>query len=51
MAEIPAVRSLSLDRFPYLLFYIERDDYVDVVRFLHTSRDIPAVLLQESLGE
>ena len=51
LAEIPALRTLPLDRFPYLLLYLERDDYVDVVRLLHTSRDILAVLLQESLGE
>ena len=49
--QIPLLRSLPLDRFPYLLLYFERDDHVDIVRFLHTSRDIPAVLQEESLDK
>jgi toxin ParE1/3/4 len=28
----------------YLVFYIERSDYVDVLRILHAARDIPTVL-------
>lgn len=40
--EIPALRSWQLDRFPYLVFYVERDDHIDVWRVLHGHRDIPA---------
>jgi toxin ParE1/3/4 len=34
----------------HLIFYVERADYIDVLRVLHGARDIPAVLLdnQES---
>jgi len=31
-----------LTRFPHLVFYFERDDYIDVWRVLHGRRDIPA---------
>lgn len=39
---IPGLRSWSLGRFPYLVFYVERRDHVDVWRVLHGRRDIPA---------
>ena len=41
---IRGLRSWPLDRFPYLIFYIERADHLDVLRLLHQSRDIPAQL-------
>lgn len=39
---IPALRWWQLERFPYLVFYVERDDHIDVWRVLHGHRDIPA---------
>jgi toxin ParE1/3/4 len=39
---LPGLRSWSLTRYPYLLFYIEQPDHVDVWRVLHSHRDIPA---------
>lgn len=38
---IPGLRNRKLQRFPYLLFYLERADYIDVWRVLHSARDIP----------
>jgi len=38
---LPGLRHRRLKRFPYLIFYIERDDHVDVWRVLHAQRDIP----------
>jgi toxin ParE1/3/4 len=32
----------------HLIFYIERADYVDVLRVLHGARDIPAALIDDS---
>jgi len=29
--------------FPYIVFYIERSDHMDVVRALHGRRDIPTL--------
>ena len=40
--EIPGLRFRSIGRFPYLVFYVERDADIDVWRILHGARDIPA---------
>ena len=31
-----------LRRYPYFVFYVEREDHLDVWRVLHAQRDIPA---------
>ena len=41
---IPALRSWSLEAFPYIVFYIDRAEFVDVWRVLHARRNIPAWL-------
>lgn len=41
---LPGLRSWSLTRYPYLVFYVEQPDHVDVWRVLHGQRDIPAWL-------
>lgn len=40
--DIPGLRSWSLSRHPYVVFYVERLDLIDVWRVLHGQRDIPA---------
>lgn len=42
--DIPELRAWPIAKFPYLMFYVERDAEIDVWRLLHTSRDIPATL-------
>jgi toxin ParE1/3/4 len=44
--DLPHLRHRKLARFPYLVFYIERDDHVDVWRVLDVRRDIPEWLTQ-----
>jgi len=39
---LPGLRSWPLDRYPYMVFYVERRDHIDVWRLLHGQRDIPA---------
>jgi toxin ParE1/3/4 len=39
---LPGLRYWPLNRFPYLVFYVERADHVDIWRVLHAQRDIPA---------
>jgi len=39
---LPGLRSWPLTRSPYLDFYVERSDHVDVWRVLKGQRDIPA---------
>lgn len=40
--DLPGLRSWALSRFPYLVFYVEAPDHIDVWRVLHEQRDIPA---------
>jgi toxin ParE1/3/4 len=42
--EIPDLRVRPLARFPYLVFSVVGDEVVDVWRILHTRRDIPTAL-------
>lgn len=35
------LRFWTLKRFPYAMFYIERDTVIDIVRVLHQASDIP----------
>ncbi|TAN25469.1 MAG: type II toxin-antitoxin system RelE/ParE family toxin [Castellaniella sp.] len=39
--DLPDLRCWSLGKYPYLVFYVTRADYVDVWRVLHAVRDIP----------
>ena len=39
---LPWLRAWPLTRFPYLVFYIEHPDHIDVWRVLHGQRDILA---------
>jgi len=38
---LAGLRAWPLSHYPFLVFYLERDDLVDVWRVLHTRRDIP----------
>lgn len=42
--DVGALRFWPLKKFPYLIFYLQRDGNVDVWRVLHAERDIPASL-------
>ena len=46
---LPGLRAYALQRFPYLVFYVEREDFVDVWRVLHGHRDIPAWLSEQDI--
>ncbi|MET1112412.1 MAG: type II toxin-antitoxin system RelE/ParE family toxin [Allosphingosinicella sp.] len=41
---IENLRSRAVRRFPYLVFYVEHEDHVDIWRILHAQRDIAAWL-------
>ncbi len=43
---LPGLRFWPLTRYPYLVFYIEQEDHIDVWRVLHGQRDIPAWMRQ-----
>ncbi|MEN8165655.1 MAG: type II toxin-antitoxin system RelE/ParE family toxin [Acidobacteriota bacterium] len=42
--DLPNLRSWPLNTFPYIVFYLERPDHIDVWRVLHQKRDIPSSL-------
>jgi toxin ParE1/3/4 len=42
--ELPGLRSRKIARFPFLIFYLQREDHIDVWRILHAQRDIGAWL-------
>ena len=48
--DLPDLRSWPLTRYPYLIFYIERSEHIDVWRVLHGQRDIPAWLIGDTRG-
>lgn len=41
---IPELRAWRLRRFPYVIFYVPFDDYIDVWRVLRQRRDVHASL-------
>lgn len=45
---LPGLLYWPLKRYPYLVFYVERDDRVDVWRVLHGVRDIPEWLVESA---
>jgi toxin ParE1/3/4 len=45
---LPGLRMFPLRRFPYLVFYVEQADHIDIWRVLHAARDIPEWLREET---
>jgi toxin ParE1/3/4 len=41
---LPGLHSWPVAKFPYLLFYLEREAHIDVWRILHAHRDIPEAM-------
>lgn len=42
--DLPGLHYWPLKRYPHIVFYVERDDHINVWRVLHGMRDIPAWL-------
>jgi toxin ParE1/3/4 len=40
----PGLRTLRVERFPYLIFYLEQADHLEMLRVLHAHRDLPTSL-------
>jgi toxin ParE1/3/4 len=41
---IAGLRFQKVGKFPYLIFYVEHEEYIDVLRVLHEHRDMPRTL-------
>lgn len=48
---LPHLRSMMLKAFPYIVFYLEQADHVDIWRMLHAKRDIPAWLQDPEVSD
>lgn len=44
---LPGLRAWPLTKYPYLIFYVELDQHIDVWRVLHMATDIPNWLAQD----
>lgn len=44
---LPGLRSWPIGRYPYIVFYVEQSDHVDVWLELHSARDMPVWLAEE----
>ena len=42
--DLEDLRSMPMQRYPYLVFYVERADVVEILRVLRAHRDIPPLL-------
>ena len=42
--QIVGLRHSPMKRFPYLIFYLEKDTHIELARVLHGSMDIPSWL-------
>lgn len=40
----PGLRTWPLKRYPYLVFYVEKPDRIEIWRVLHGQQDVPAGL-------
>jgi toxin ParE1/3/4 len=47
---LPDLRFWPMSRYPYLIFYVEGPDHIDVWRVLHGQRDIPAWMRDPDVG-
>ena len=44
---LPGLRCWPCQHFPYLIFYLEQSNCIDIWRILHQQRDIPTWLLSD----
>jgi toxin ParE1/3/4 len=42
--QVEGLRSWQMDRFPYLIFYLETGNRIEILRVLHSHVDIPSWL-------
>ncbi len=44
---LAGLRAWPLSDYPFLVFYLEQEDHIDVWRVLHTRRDIPQRMAEQ----
>jgi len=48
LLDVEGLRFSIIERFPYLVFYFERPDYLDIVRVLHQHQDTPGIFVEQA---
>ena len=48
LLDVEGLRFSIIERFPYLVFYFERPDCLDIVRVLHQHQDIPGIFVEQA---
>ena len=48
VSKVTDLRTWPVSGFPYVILYVEGESSIDVLRVLHTSRDIPATLRESA---
>lgn len=48
--QLPDVRSWMVKRFPFVVFYVEQGDHIDIWRVLHAENDVPRWLKEPAEG-
>ena len=46
LLDLPGLRTWPLTGYPFLIFYFERPEWLDVLRVLHSRRDVSALLME-----
>ena len=46
--DVPGLRFRTVRKFPYLVFYVEREAEIDVWRVLHGGRNIPVWMREQA---
>lgn len=49
--DLPGLRVWPLSPYPYLVFYVERPEHIDVWRVLHGKRHIPAWMQDPDMSD
>ena len=49
--DLPGLRNWLIKPFPYIVFYVEQHDRIDIWRVLHAERDIPKWLQDPAVAK
>ncbi|QDT63689.1 type II toxin-antitoxin system RelE/ParE family toxin [Calycomorphotria hydatis] len=41
---IAGLRSMTIRRYPYVLYYLQHDDEITIIRILHAARDVSSII-------
>ena len=48
LLDVQGLRFSIIEHFPYLVFYFERPDSLDIIRVLHQHQNIPGIFVEQA---